>query len=63
MYHEDKGDFEERACPGEAQFDLVPGGPGPDGRGLVRWQFVQDDVDQGAVRARAARIDWTADRA
>ena len=36
---------------GETQFDLVAGGPGADGGGLVRRQVVQDDVDRGAVRA------------
>jgi hypothetical protein len=39
---------------GEAQLDLVAGGPGPDGGSLVRRQVVQDDVDRGAVRAGGA---------
>ena len=39
---------------GQAQFDLVPRRPGPDGRGLVRRQVVHDDVDWCAVGSGGA---------
>jgi hypothetical protein len=43
-------------CPGgagrgEAQLDVVAGGPGADLGGLVRREVVQDDVDRGTVGA------------
>src|SRR5258705_11502492 len=39
---------------GQAQFDLVPRGPGPDGRSLVRREVVEDDVDRCVVGAGGA---------